>query len=100
MIPSKSGFNPIENINFIESDHLLLCFCSLLCIVNNKKFNLPNIFLLLLENKTYRGIFKSLTGIDSDYDVFLRFIQYDPNLSKSKYISKFLNKCPQSKILK
>ncbi len=100
MIPTQNEFNPIDNINFIESDHLLICFCSLICLLHNKKLNLPNIFLLLLENKTYRSLFQYMTGIDNDFDVFLRFIQYDPTLSKSKYISKYLNKCPQSKILK
>jgi len=79
----KNEFNPIDSINFVESDHLLLCFCSFICILNNKKLNLPNIFLLLIENPIYRNLFKSMTDIESDYEVFERFIQYDPSLSKS-----------------
>jgi hypothetical protein len=97
---STNEFNPIDSINFIESDHLLLCFCSLVCILHNKRLNLPNIFLLLLENRNYRRLFQFMTGIESDYDTFLRFIQYDPTLSKSKYISKYINRCGTAAILK
>jgi len=99
MIP-RNTFNPIDSINFAESDHQLLCFCSFVCILHNKKLNLPNIFLLLLENKNYRTLFQAMTGIDTNYDTFKRFIQYDPSLSKSKYISKYLNKCPQELVIK
>jgi hypothetical protein len=97
---SRNEFNPIDNINFVESDHLLLCFCSFVCILHNKKLNLPNIFLLLLENKNYRNLFQYMTGIDNDYDMFARFIEYDPTLSKSKYISKYLNRCAPSQVIK
>lgn len=96
----KQTNNPIDNINFAESDHLLLCFCSFMCIIHGKKLNFPNIFLLLLENKNYRELFKFMLGLDSDYDVFERMIQYDPSLSKSKYISKYLNKCTPSQVMK
>lgn len=100
MIANKRETTPFDNINHIESDHLLLCFCSLISILYNKKLNLPNIFLLLLENSNYRSLFQYMVGIDNDYEVFEKFIQYEPMLCKSKYISKYLNRCAPSKILK
>jgi hypothetical protein len=74
-----------------ETEHNFLCFCSLLCILHGKKLNLPNIFLLVLKNIKYKQILKTLVSIDTDFELFKLFIEYDPALSKSKYISKFLN---------
>ncbi len=70
----------------------MLAFCSFLTIIHGKKLNLPNIFLLLLKNKKYRELFKLMLDLDCDYQIFKMFIEYDPTLYKSKYISKYLNK--------
>lgn len=75
-----------------EQEYRMLCFCSFLTIINGKKLNLPNIFLLLLKNKNYREMLKAMLEIDSDFYLFKIFIDYDPTLYKSKYISKYLNK--------
>ncbi len=74
-----------------ETEHNFLCFCSLLCMLYGKKLNLPNIFLLVLKNIKYKQILKTLVSIETDFELFKLFIEYDPTLSKSKYISKFLN---------
>lgn len=74
-----------------EAHHNFLCFCSFMCLLAGKKLNLPNIFLLILKNVNYKNVLKTLVSIDSDYELFKMFIEYDPTLSKSKYISKFLN---------
>ncbi len=75
-----------------EQEHNMLSFCSFLTIVYGKKLNLPNIFLLLLKNKKYRDLFKSMLDLECDYQIFKMFVDYDPTLHKSKYISKYLNK--------
>tara|TARA_R110000868_G_scaffold383143_2_gene649907 strand:+ start:417 stop:671 length:255 start_codon:yes stop_codon:yes gene_type:complete len=74
------------------NEHNFACFCGLLCIIYGKKLNLPNIFILLLQNKIYRTILKELIDVDTDFALFKFCINYDPTISKSKYISKFLNK--------
>ena len=74
-----------------EIEHNFLCFCSFICILHGKKINLPNIFISVLMNDAYKRILSQLLGIDNDYELFLYFINFDPSLSKSKYISKFLN---------
>lgn len=74
-----------------ETEHNFLCFCSLLCMLHGKKLNLPNVFLLVLKNVKYKHILKTLVSIETDFELFKLFIEYDPTLSKSKYISKFLN---------
>jgi hypothetical protein len=75
-----------------EQEFRMLTFCSFLTIISGKKLNLPNIFLLLLKNKNYRDLIKSMLDIDNDFYLFKMFIDYDPTLYKSKYISKYLNK--------
>lgn len=74
-----------------ENVHNFLCFCSLICLINRKKLNLPNIFLLLLNNDAYKALLKHMLTIDNDFDLFKFFIDYESSISKSKYISKYLN---------
>lgn len=83
-----------------ELNHNFLCFCSFICIVNGKKLNLPNIFLLVLKNETYKSLLKYMLTIDNDYDLLKYFIDYDYTISKSKYISKYLNSNQGTKIKK
>ena len=83
-----------------ELNHNFLCFCSLVCIINGKKMNLPNIFLLVLKNDSYKALLKYMLTIDNDYDLFKFFIDYDATISKSKYISKYLNSDKGTKIKK
>lgn len=89
-----------SDIDKDENTHNFLCFCSLVCIINGKKLNLPNIFLLVLKNETYKNLLKCLLSIDNDYDLFKFFIEYDPTISKSKYISKYLNSSQGIKVKK
>lgn len=83
-----------------EVNHNFLCFCSFICIINGKKLNLPNIFLLVLKNETYKSLLKYMLTIDNDYDLLKCFIDYDYTISKSKYISKYLNSNQGTKIKK
>jgi hypothetical protein len=83
-----------------ELNHNFLCFCSFICIINGKKLNLPNIFLLVLKNETYKSLLKYMLTIDNDYDLLKFFIDYDYTISKSKYISKYLNSNQGTKIKK
>jgi len=74
-----------------EYDHLFLSFCTLVCQIHNKKMNLPNIFIVLLKDRVLRDVFKQLISIDNNYDLFKKFLKYDPSLYKSKYIKNFIN---------
>jgi pantothenate kinase len=62
--------------------------------------NLPNIFLLVLKNDAYKILLKYMLTIDNDYDLFKYFIDYDATISKSKYISKYLNSNQGTRIKK
>lgn len=80
-----------DRLEFREVEHNFLCFCSFLCMLAGKKLNLPNIFLLVVKTPKYKQILKHLVSVDTDFELVKMFISYDPTLSKSKYISKFLN---------
>jgi hypothetical protein len=82
-----------------ETEYYFLCFCSLVCILAEKKLNLPNVFIMFLKNKNYRCLFKEMMNIDTDEECIRMFIQFDPNLYKSKYITKYLNKNKKLKLL-
>jgi|TARA_Y100000310_G_scaffold341610_2_gene441319 hypothetical protein len=85
---NKTGAARIIDEEFTDN---LLKYCSLVCIINNKKFNLANIFILTLKNTYLREVYKTMCDIDSDYEAVLKFLEYDTTLHKSKYIKKFLN---------
>jgi len=74
-----------------ELTHLFLSFCSFIALINPKKLNLANVFLLLLQDKQLRSVFKVYCDISSDYAVVQTFLKFDPSLYKSKYVMKFLN---------
>ena len=72
--------------------HKFLALCTFISICENKKLNLANVFLLILKKKKYRALFKESLIIDTDFELVKIFLQHDPYLYKSKYITKFLKK--------
>ena len=68
-----------------------LKFCSFVCILHGKKLNIANIFLIVLKNSNYRELLRLALDVDTDLQIFRYFLRFDVSLSKSKYISKFLN---------
>ena len=72
--------------------HKFLSLCTFISICENKKLNLANVFLLILKKKKYRALFKESLIIDTDFELVRIFLQHDPYLYKSKYITKFLKK--------
>ena len=70
------AINPSQSIIDRESEHILLSFCS---------------FILALQDEKLRSILKELLGVDSNYEIVKIFLEYDPTITKSKYITKYLN---------
>jgi hypothetical protein len=83
--------DPVERAYRDEYNHCFLSFCTFICMLKNKKLNLPNIFLIMLQDDTIRSIFKEMCDIDTDYEAFKKFLEYDATLHKSKYIRNFLD---------
>ena len=83
--------DPTSRIKEEEFRQRFLTFCSLICIIHNKKLNLANIFLLLLKNERIMKLYMSMCEFDSAYNALKSFLEYDSTLHKSKYIKKYLN---------
>ena len=91
LIPTTEVINPSQNIIDRESEHILLSFCSLCTIIIGKKLSFQNVFVLVLQHESFRDVLKSLLSVDSNFEIVKLFLQYDPTITKSKYITKFLN---------
>jgi hypothetical protein len=83
--------DPSHSITTYEFNHLFYSFCTLISLLQTKKMNLANIFLLLLQNPSVRTLFKEYCGFENDYSAIKSFLQFDTGLYKSKYIMKYLN---------
>jgi len=74
-----------------ETEHLLLSFCTFCTLLKGKKLSLQNIFILILKDERLRNILKQLLTVDNNYELVKIFIDFDPTITESKYITKFLN---------
>lgn len=74
-----------------ETEHILLSFCTFCTLLLGKKLSFQNIFLLVLKNSKFKDILKQLLDADSDYEIVKLFIDYDHTITKSKYVTKYIN---------
>lgn len=90
-----------ENTNLLEYElnHLFYSYCTFITLTSAKKYNLANILLLLLQDKSLREFFKKYCDVQSDIGVVQTFLKFDPSLYKSKYVMKFLNSSKKKIIL-
>lgn len=81
----------IEYINN-EEEKLFNNFCVFISLLKDNNPNIANIFLDLLQNKYERIFFKKMLGVETDMDVVNLFVKFAPQIIKSKYVFKKLNK--------
>ena len=91
LIPKFGMDNPRSGLYEKEFQTAFVRVCSLICILKNKKLNMPNIFIEILRNDNIRCIYKRLCDFDTDYEAISKIIEIEPSVIKSKYIKKFLN---------
>lgn len=82
---------PSSRLLHEEFKKSFLNFCSFVCIVHNKRLNLANIFLLVLKDDKIRTLYKMICDMDSDFEAIQSFLDHEPSLHKSKYITKYIN---------
>jgi len=85
------NLDPTEKITDKETNHLFLSFCSFCSLLETKKLNLANVFLLVLKDVKFRTLLKDYCDFKNDYSALKYFLFFDSTLYKSKYIMKFLN---------
>lgn len=91
MLAPNAPKSPASSLIKDESDHLLMCFCTFCSQLKGKKLSLQNVFILVLQEERLRNILKGLLTIETNFDVVKLFIDFEPSITKSKYITKFLN---------
>ena len=90
-LPSVRNPNPRTGMYEKEFTLAFTRLCALICILKNKKLNTPNIFIEILRDQNVRKVYKYMCDMDTDYEAITKIIENEPNVSKSKYIKKFLN---------
>mgnify|MGYP003119217825 FL=1 len=81
--------DPFSILEKKDNDHKFLSLCTYVSICENKKMNLANILLLSLKDEQYKWLFLTILEIENEFELVKLFLQYDPFLYKSKYITKF-----------
>jgi uncharacterized protein with von Willebrand factor type A (vWA) domain len=74
-----------------ETEHIISSFCTFVSQIKGKRLSLQNIFLIVLQEPKIRTILKKLASADTDQEVVQLFIDYDPSILKSKYVTKYIN---------
>lgn len=84
--------DPFVALEQKDNEQNFLSLCSYVSICENKKMNFAGVLLLTLKNKNYKWLFINLLGLENEYDLVTMFLQYDPFLYKSKYITRYFKK--------
>ena len=84
-------FDPSFNIIEGESSHLFNCYLTFVANVKGKKLSVQNVFINTLQDDKLKNILKMILSIEDDMEMVKLFLEYDPTLSKSKFVLKFLN---------
>lgn len=87
----ETNQSPSSGLIRRETEHLVSCFCTFVSLCKGKKLSLQNIFLIVLQEPKMRSILKRSLSIDSDQEVVQLFIDHDPTILKSKYVTKYIN---------
>lgn len=88
---SQSQQSPSRSIMDVEAEHILLCFCTFCTLLKGKKLSLQNVFVLVLKEEKLRNILRDLLSIDNNFELVKIFLQFEPSIAQSKYITKYLN---------
>jgi len=83
--------NPSDSIVEEEINHLFLCFCTFVNNLKGKKLSIQNVFVTTLQEEKLKTILKTILSLDSDQELVKVFLEYDPTIAKSKYVTKFIN---------
>ena len=83
---------PYEALLEEEFNKTFYSFCTFVALNCDKKMNFATVFLKILENKAFRDIFISVLEEENEFTAIKKFIQTEPSVTKSKYVTKFLNK--------
>jgi len=91
MLIANKHYNPSHFLVEDETEHALLSFCTFCTLLVGKKLSFQNVFLLILKDAKLKNILKRTLDVDSDFEIVKMFIDYDNTITKSKYVTKYIN---------
>jgi hypothetical protein len=83
--------DPSSNLISEESDHIFLSFCTFVMNLKGKKLSVQNVFVQTLQDEKLKNVAKTMLSLDSDFELVKVFLAFDNSISKSKYVTKFVN---------
>lgn len=78
-----------DNISIEDRELINVIFqaSTLVSLILDKKFNLQNIFALIVEDNQVSDIFRIITELDEDIEVCRELLKIDSSLLKSKIVT-------------
>ena len=89
--------DPSHNLIENESEHLFLCFCTFVMNLKGKKLSVQNVFVQTLQDEKLKNVMKTMMSLDSDYELVRVFLNFDPTIAKSKFVTKWVNQSNKNK---
>lgn len=83
--------NPAYGLIKRETEHSISCFCTFVSLIKGKKLSMQNILLVILQEPKLRQVLRLSLSTESDQETILAFIEHDPTILKSKYVTKYVN---------
>ena len=84
--------SPQSYIEDEELTHSFYSFCTFCFLYYGKKINFATIFTKILQDDKLRSLYKTAISEPSDFEALRKFIIFEPSITKSKYITKIINK--------
>lgn len=84
-------FDPSSELIEEETNHLFLCYCTFVNNLKGKKLSIQNVFVTTLQDEKLKSILKTILSLDSDQELVKVFLEYDPTIAKSKYVTRVFN---------
>ena len=81
--------DPSSNLIEEEVNHLFLSFCTFVMNLKGKKLSIQNVFIQVLQSEKMMTIMKEILNLETDYELVKVFLEFDPSIAKSKYVTRF-----------
>jgi len=84
------NYDPASDLIEDESNHLFLSFCTFVMNLKGKKLSVQNVFIHVLQTEKLKTVMKEILNLDTDYELVRVFLEFDPTIAKSKYVTKWV----------
>jgi hypothetical protein len=91
-VEKTSNKSPYILIQDEELIHSFYSFCTFCYLYYGKKINFATIFTKILQDEKLCKLYKVCISEQSDLEALRKFIIFEPSITKSKYITKIINK--------